>query len=149
MKKHRYIKWMIILAILCALVFACMVIYWSNNSPHIPSGSPAPVFLKFGVLFGITLLSLIGMISIPIALIAIASMEHTAKKCRKKVQDTLSTEFSEVKLKTRLSSCFDIPKESIHCMAKLDENNNIIYQIKVDFESSTQNADTFLDIFEI
>lgn len=63
----------------------------------------------------------------------------------------LPNEFSEVILKNNNQTTLSkfIPNKEIKCIAKLDNDGNIIYQIHVDIEASTTDYEAFLKEFSI
>lgn len=79
------------------------------------------------------------------------SMKKSYKRSLNMIKEKLSFEFSEVRLKNpdecTLVTC--IPNKDIEVVAKLDEDNNIIFQFQVDAEIITDEYEWFLNNFEV
>lgn len=153
MKKQRYIldlkKKLLISTFLAIVILIIALIIAKIIASSFEYNRISRTFIGLCVMIAIiSFLAIWGFIGLYIMFIL---DEHESKKSYLKslveIQN-LSTEFTEVKLKKQLSEF--IPNEAIHCMARLDENGDVIYyQIKVDFESSTDDYETFLENFEI
>lgn len=96
----------------------------------------------------------VGFIVFSEAIIFITIMDHIDKKSYLKSLEeikNLSNEFSEVILKNNNETPLSkfIPNKEIKCIAKLDDDGNIIYKIHVDIEASTTDYEAFLKEFNI
>lgn len=77
--------------------------------------------------------------------------QKSKEKSFEKIKLKLSNEFSEVKLKDpEISTLIDgVPNKAIKVMAKLDENDKIIFTIQVDAQIRTDSYKWFLDYFDV
>lgn len=64
-------------------------------------------------------------------------------------QQCLTKNFSEVTLRDKSLLMHILKNESIKCKAKLNDNNEIIYKIEIDVESTTNDPIEFFQDFKI
>lgn len=85
------------------------------------------------------------------ALIQHMSTKKSYQRSLNMIKEKLSFEFSEVRLKNpdecTLVTC--IPNKDIEVVAKLDEDNNIVFQFQIDAEIITDEYEWFLNNFEV
>lgn len=108
-------------------------------------------FIVVAVILLLMFISCIIIITITTTLICCKVLDYMKQKSKNKVLRKLSNEFSEVKLKGFENSTVSnfISYEEIRCVAKLDENGKIIYQVYINAEDITDNYGLFLNTFEI
>ena len=145
------LKGLFILAIITGVVLALMIFIISNNI-MLPTDNRIIRLLYGFIIFMLLISSFFGFIVFVEALILAIIHNKTAEKSYKeslsKVQKCLSSKFFvEVILKEINSDIFS--KEDFVCMAKLDDDGNIIYKVNLDFEGKTDDYENFLKNFDV
>ena len=144
-------KTLLMVLFISTIVFILLLASWDSIIYHIktPTLFNSLLLILFFLLIGISFILSISMLGI---IIFGSIMEHyyekKDKECFEIVKNKLSNEFKEIKI-SKSEFPFDISKNLIKCMAKLDENNNIVYNFQIDTEITSDNYITFTDHFEV
>lgn len=145
------LKGLFIRAIITGVVLALMIVIISNNIMP-PTDNRIICIVYVFIIIVLLVSSFLGFIVFVEVLILTIIHNKKAEKFYKeslsKVQNCLSSKFFvEVKLKEINSDIFS--KEDFVCVAKLDDDGNIIYKVHLDLEGKTDNYENFLKSFDV
>ena len=145
------LKELFILAIITGVVLALTIFIISNNIMP-PRDNIIICIVYIFIIIVLLSSSFIGFIVFVEVLILTIIYNKKAEKSYKeslsKVQNCLSSKFfSEVILKDINSDIFS--EENFVCMAKLDDDGNIIYKVHLDLEGKTDDYENFFKNFDV
>ena len=137
------------------IIVACIMLIGFIISIFLMFFFPRPItsraLLFFLTMFCFTLF--IFTFGTTVAAISFLIFRHIEKKDQKRDQKKLtailSSNFSKVRLYNPSNIDAFVNLKDINCMAKIDEDGNIVYQLQVDATYSTKNYSWFMNHFKV
>lgn len=144
------LKTLLLWLFISLFLFISVCIFWNKFLINAPYNSITLTLAIVAVILGaFSFLFLVALLGIIIfGIIAEKNYKKENNISFEVVKDKLTTQYTEVKLLNE-SHPFTIYAENIKCMAKLDEDNNIVYKVQIEFEEASDNYRLFTNYFEV